>query len=154
MKYDLSILIPARNEEFLGKTIEDIFKNIRGKTEVIAVLDGYWPNPGLIDDPRLTVIHFTESVGQREGTNYAAKLSRAKYLMKCDAHCAFDEGFDVKMMDNMQDSWTMVPEMRNLHWIFSPNYTVAWRDHFDRNPHLNDFLNFSCYQWRQWHEYV
>jgi len=37
-KYDLSILIPARNEMFLARTIEDILKNSEGKTEVIFVL--------------------------------------------------------------------------------------------------------------------
>lgn len=45
--------------------------------------------------------------------------------MKCDAHCAFDEGFDVKMMDEMHDDWTMVPIMRNLHvfdWVCSDGH--------------------------------
>jgi glycosyltransferase involved in cell wall biosynthesis len=37
----LSILIPARNEEFLGQTIQNILDNIEANTEVIAVLDGY-----------------------------------------------------------------------------------------------------------------
>jgi hypothetical protein len=35
--------------------------------------------------------------------------------MKVDAHCAFDKGFDVKMMNDMQDNYTMAPVMRNLH---------------------------------------
>ena len=48
-KYDLSILIPARNEMFLKNTIEDIFTNIEGKTEVIAILDGNWPIESLQD---------------------------------------------------------------------------------------------------------
>src|SRR4030065_2382717 len=40
--------------------------------------------------------------------------------MKVDAHCAFDQGFDVKMIADMQDDWTMLPVMRNLHafdWV-------------------------------------
>ena len=41
MGYDLSILIPARNEEFLNRTVQDILENIEGNTEVIVVLDGY-----------------------------------------------------------------------------------------------------------------
>ena len=44
-RYDTSILIPSRNEMFLAKTIEDLLQNIRGKTEIIAVLDGQWRNP-------------------------------------------------------------------------------------------------------------
>lgn len=117
---DLSILIPARNEMFLAKTVEDILSNIKGDTEVIVVMDGDWANPGIPDDNRVTIIRYPKSIGQRAATNQAAKLSKAKYLMKCDAHCAFDKGFDIKMMKEMHDDWTMAPLMKNLHafdWI-------------------------------------
>ncbi len=120
MKYDLSIIIPARNEMFLTRTIEDILSNIEGNTEIIIILDGNWADPPIKDNPRVTIIHHTESIGQRAAMNEAAKLSNAKYLMKCDAHCSFDKGFDVKMMAEMHDDWTMVPIMRNLHafdWV-------------------------------------
>ena len=119
-QYDLSILIPSRNEMFLAKTIEDLIENKRGKTEIIAVLDGEWAEPGIDDHPDVTVIYHSESIGQRAATNEAARLSRAKYVMKVDAHCAFDEGFDVKLLADMQDDWTMAPTMRNLHvfnWV-------------------------------------
>lgn len=118
--YDLSILIPARNEMFLKETIEDILKNIRGNTEIIVNLDGYLPDPQIPQHERLTVIYHNQSIGQRAGINACAKLSKAKYVMKVDAHTAFDEGFDVKMMDEMSDDVTMVPTMKNLHafdWI-------------------------------------
>ena len=117
---DLSIVIPARNEIFLKQTVEDILKNTRGETEIIAVLDGYWPDPPVPDNSRVTLVHHTEPIGQRSATNEAVKLSKAKYIMKCDAHCSFDEGFDVKMMQEMHDDWTMVPAMKNLHafdWV-------------------------------------
>ena len=93
-RYDLSILIPSRNEMFLARTIEDLLQNIRGKTEIIAVLDGQWAKPGINDHKDVTVIYHSQSIGQRAATNEAARLSRAKYVMKVDAHCAFDEGFD------------------------------------------------------------
>ena len=118
MGRDLSILIPARNEEFLKRTIEDILSNIEADTEVIAVLDGY--ETDLPENPRLQVIRNKESVGQRGATNQACRLSKARYVMKVDAHCAFDKGFDVKMINEMQDDWTMIPIMRNLHafnWV-------------------------------------
>lgn len=118
--YDLSILIPARNEMFLAKTVEDILANIEGKTEVIVVLDGALADPKIPDDNRVNIIYNHKSIGQRAATNQAAKMSKAKYIMKCDAHCAFDKGFDVKMMAEMHDDWTMVPLMRNLHafdWV-------------------------------------
>ena len=115
MKYDLSILIPARNEMFLAKTVQDIFEHREGATQVIVGLDGEWANPPLTDHPDLAIVYYPESIGQRRMTNQLAKLSSAKYVMKVDAHCAFDQGFDVKLMADMQDNWTMVPIMRNLH---------------------------------------
>lgn len=117
---ELSILIPARNEEFLKRTIDDILSNIEADTEVIAVLDGQWTNPSIPQHPRVNVIYLPESIGQRAATNMACRLSKAKYVMKCDAHCAFDKGFDRKLIDKMQDNWTMIPTMRNLHafdWV-------------------------------------
>jgi len=111
----LSILIPARNEEFLKRTIDDILENIRGDTEVIAVLDGAWADPAIPDHPRVTLIYHPESVGQRAGINEAARLSKAEYVMKCDAHCAFGEGFDVKLMADCEPDWMVIPRMYNLH---------------------------------------
>lgn len=116
-KYDLSILIPARNEMFVSNTVEDILKNKRGNTEVIVGLDGAWAEPGIADHQDVKIVYVSESLGQRGMTNALARLSNAKYVAKADAHCAFDEGFDVKLMKAMEghDDWTVVPIMRNLH---------------------------------------
>lgn len=115
MTYELSILIPARNEAFLKHTIDDILANRRAKTEIIVVLDGSWPVEPIPDHPDVTLIYHPEAIGQRAACNEAARVSTAKYVCKVDAHCSFDEGFDVKLMADMQDDWTMVPIMRNLH---------------------------------------
>ena len=120
MKYDLSIIIPSRNEEFLTNTIDGIVKNKRGKTQVIVGLDGQWPTTPIKNHPDVVVLFFPESIGQRAISNRCARVSDSKYLMKVDAHCAFDEGFDVKMLEKMEDDITMVPVMRNLHafdWV-------------------------------------
>ncbi len=120
---DLSVIIPARGEEFLGRTIQDLLEHIEGNTEIIAILDGYLPNPPLPSDPRVTVIYHPEAVGQRKAANDAAKIAKGKYLMKVDAHVAFDQGFDVKMLDAFKetgDNVTMIPQMKNLHafdWV-------------------------------------
>ena len=120
----LTVLIPSRNEEFLDRTIQDLLKNIEGNTEIIAILDGYLPNPPLTQlDPRVTLIYNPQSKGQRAATNQAAKLAKGKYVMKIDAHVAFDKGFDVKMLEAFKetgDNVTMIPVMRNLHvfdWV-------------------------------------
>lgn len=99
--YDLSIIIPSRNEEFLNRTVEDICKNKRGKTQIIVGLDGSWPSEPLESHKDVVVLFYPESIGQRAISNQCVKLSRAKYIMKVDAHCSFDEGFDVKMMEKM-----------------------------------------------------
>lgn len=118
--YDLSVIIPARQEMFLALTVENILKNIRGNTEIIVVLDGAWADPGIPDNDRVTLIYNHESIGQRAATNQAVRMSRAKYVMKIDAHCTVDEGFDVKLMKDMQDDWTVVPTLYNLYgfdWV-------------------------------------
>jgi len=131
---ELSILIPSRNEIFLARTIEDILKNIEADTEVIAVLDGQWADPPIPQNERVNIIYVPESVGQRAATNLACKLSKAKYVMKVDAHCSFDKGFDRKMIAEMKDDWTMVPTMRNL-WAFSWKcYKCGWKKYQGPTP--------------------
>jgi glycosyltransferase involved in cell wall biosynthesis len=113
-------LIPSRNEIFLARTIQDILEHAEGDTEIIAVLDGAWAEPPIPQHPKVTLIHHPISIGQRAATNEAARIAKGKYLMKVDAHCAFDQGFDVKMLADMQPEWTMLPIMRNLHafdWV-------------------------------------
>lgn len=115
--YDLSILIPALREEFLADTVRDILKNKRGNTEIIVGLDGEWADPGIPDHPDVRIVYSPVNLGQRGMTNYICRLSTAKYVAKCDAHTAYDEGFDVKLMDAVKnhDDWTIVPVMKNLH---------------------------------------
>lgn len=117
-QYDLAVIIPARNEEFLKNTVEDLLKNKRGKTEIIVGLDGKWSDPPLNQHPDVNVIYVSESIGQRAISNMCARLTKAKYICKLDAHCSVDEGFDVKMLKAFKetgDNVVMAPTMRNLH---------------------------------------
>ena len=134
---ELSIVIPARNEIFLARTIEDILKNIEADTEVIAVMDGEWADPGIPQDDRVNIIYLSKSVGQRAATNIAVNLSRAKYIMKVDAHCSFDKGFDRKMIEFMKrvgEDVVAVPIMRNL-WAFDWKcYKCGWKKYQGPTP--------------------
>ena len=115
---DLSVIIPARNEMWLGRTVDDVRANLRGDTEVIVVLDGAWPEPGLPQHANLHVLYLPEPVGQRAATNLGAKVSEARYVMKLDAHCAVGEGFDVELVrtgDGLGPDVTQVPTQYNLH---------------------------------------
>lgn len=134
---ELSIIIPARSEEFLARTIEDILEHIEADTEIIAVLDGVWAKPAIEQHPRVNVIYVPESVGQRAATNLGARLSKAKYIAKVDAHCAFDQGFDRKMIEAFQsngDNCVIVPIMRNL-WAFDWKcYHCGWKKYQGPTP--------------------
>lgn len=111
---ELSVIIPARNEVFLQRTIQSVLEAAHGDTEVIAICDGYWPTPSVQDHPRVIIVHHTEPVGQRAAVNEGARLSRARYICKTDAHSMFDEGFDVKLMRDCEPDWTVIPRMYNL----------------------------------------
>lgn len=145
---ELSVLIPSRNEEFLKNTIEDILKNIEADTEIIAVLDGGWSDPPIPQHERVNVIYVHESIGQRAATNLACKLSQAKYVMKLDAHCSFDKGFDRKMLEffkEVGDDVTGVPIMRNL-WAFDWKcYRCGFKKYQGPKPKRCEKCNDSRY---------
>jgi glycosyltransferase involved in cell wall biosynthesis len=111
----VSIIIPARNEKYLQKTVNDILAKARGDIEVIAVLDNYWPNPPLPDDKRLIILHNGYARGMRGAINGGAAIAKGKYLLKCDAHCMFDEGFDIKLIEDIEPDWVVVPRRKRLN---------------------------------------
>jgi len=132
----ISIIIPARNEFLLKKTIESTLEAAEGDIEIIAILDGYWPDPNIIDDPRVTLIHHTEPVGQRRAVNEAAQMARGKYILKTDGHSMFDKGFDIKLAADCEYDWTVIPRMYNLHafdWVCVKCSRRSYQDKFD--PH-------------------
>lgn len=118
--YELSIVIPARNEEWISRTVQDLIDHTSDKTEILVGLDGYEPDEPVPTHPRVRVHREPESIGQRAMQNRLVEMSTAKYVAKTDAHCAFDDGFDTKMLARMEDDITLVPVMRNFHifdWV-------------------------------------
>ena len=111
---DLTVIIPARNETYLGQTIQNVLDNSRGDTNIYVILDGYLPEPQLHFDERVIFVHHEESIGQRQGINEAARMTDAKFIMKLDAHCAVAEGFDIELMNSCEYDVTMIPRMYNL----------------------------------------
>lgn len=110
----VSVLIPSRNEQFLPQTVDDTFAKATGDIEIIAVLDGYWPDPILKDRPNLILIHRGQAQGMRPAINSAAAISKGDYLMKLDAHCLLDEGFDEVLQADCDDDWVVVPRRYSL----------------------------------------
>lgn len=118
MAYRLSFLIPARNEEFLVQTIQDLLEHTSDTSEILVGLDGYWPKTPIQDHPRVKIFHVTESIGQRAMTNQLARLSKAEFVAKIDAHCGVDQDFDLKMLkffDKVGKDVVVAPIMKNLH---------------------------------------
>jgi len=114
----LSILIPARQEEFLQQTIDDIFKHAEGDIEVLVGLDGWYAD--IPQRNNLKVFYYSESKGQRGCMNALARQAEGNYLMKCDAHMSFSQGFDMELLKLKEEATVILPALCNLHvynWI-------------------------------------
>ena len=109
----VSIILPSRNEQFLPSTVRELLKKAEGEIEVIAVLDGYWEHD-LPNDHRVRIVHFGESKGMRACINAGVAIARGEYVMKIDAHCMVDKGFDVKLAKDCEDDWIVVPRRKRL----------------------------------------
>lgn len=108
----VSLLIAACNEPYLQRTITDAFDKAQGELEVIAVLDGY--RAEIKEHKNQTIIYHPQNRGQRPAINHAARCATGKYIFKVDAHCIFDEGFDVKLAADCEYDWTTVPTRHGI----------------------------------------
>jgi len=129
--YDLSVVVPARNEIYLHKTISDLLTKAEGNIEVIVILDGYWPTPQLTEDSRLKIIHRGHPLGMRAAINAGAAIAKGKYLMKCDAHCMFSQGYDRVLANDYEKNWVIVPRRYALDpekWelLDNPKYPIDY----------------------------
>lgn len=111
----VSVVIPARNEQYLSKTIDGLLTNSSGNIEIIAVLDGYWPKyEELSFDKRVNYIHFTDARGMRNGINKAVDLANGRYILKTDAHCLWAKGYDQVLKESHRENWVVVPRRYSL----------------------------------------
>lgn len=135
----LSIVIPSRSDQFLQQTIDELFAKAEGEVEIIVALDGYWPNPMLVDDPRIVVLHqgmVHDNVGMRSGINAGVDIARGEYIMKIDEHCMVDKGFDTKLMADCEDNWVVIPRRYRLD---AENWAVIE----DGRPPV-DYMYLAC----------
>lgn len=130
----VSIIIPSRNERFLAPTVADVLAKATGAIEVLVILDGYWPDPPLPDDPRLRILHRGKAQGMRPAINSAVGMARGDFLLKCDGHVMFAEGFDeVLTSEYLEDNWILTPRRYPLdaeRWAIEepmdPKYPVDY----------------------------
>lgn len=129
----VSIIIPARNEIFLQKTIDDLLKKAIGDIEILVGLDGYWPRPAIQDNKKVTIYHVSPAIGMRRMINNLVSISKGEYIMKIDAHCAVDTGFDEILKKDCEDNWVVVPRRYSLD---PANWNIKCDDKTPRDAHF------------------
>lgn len=118
----LSILIPARNEEYLRQTVDDIYAKAATEVEVIVAFDGP-PYPHLDHHPNLVRLCL-EQHGSKIAITKAAEHASGEYLMKVDAHCMFSPGFDRELLASARENWVVTPRFYVLdaeNWRWQDN---------------------------------
>jgi glycosyltransferase involved in cell wall biosynthesis len=131
----VTICVPARNELYLEKCIDDIFEKATGDIEVILVLDNCWPDPIIKDRDNLTIIHWGGRRGMRTAINAGAEIGKGEFLMKVDAHCSFDEGFDEKLKASCDIDWVVTPTRYSLD-------SDTWTRRTDKPPVEHEYLSY------------
>jgi hypothetical protein len=125
-----TVILPSRMEPYLKPTVEDVLKHATGDLEVIACLDGWWPNPPLMDDPRVRVLHWGEAKGLRPSINAAVAMSTGEFLFKLDAHCAVCPGFDTILQAACGETDIVVPAKYSLNVETWERFREPWEYFF------------------------
>lgn len=117
----LSILIPAKNEPYLQKTVEDLKTKIKADTEILWRED--------------------YGIGQRALTNELAREAKGYYVMKLDAHCSLSNGFDIALLNKIKElgdntilapllmpldaqTWTVNGKKQMAQFVFDTNLVM------------------------------
>ena len=126
----VSVIIPSRVEEFLQRTIDDLFAKAKGDIEVIVVLDGYWPKTLIVNRKNLIILHHGVphlNKGMRFGINMGVSVSKGSHIMKIDEHCILDQDWDAKLLADCDDNWVVIPRRYRVDW-------EKWDILHDRRP--------------------
>ena len=111
----VSVVIPARNEPYLAKTVDDLFRTAWSDLEVVVVLDGC-EAPDLKERDRLVIVRHETAKGARVAINNGVNVATGRYVLKLDAHCRLSEGFDEILKRDHEYEWLVtVPR-----YIFRP----------------------------------
>jgi len=127
----VSIIIPARNEQFLQQTIDSIIEKANGNYEILVGLDGYWPKPSLKNHPNVIIYHTSEPIGMRRMINSLVRISKGDVLMKIDGHCIVSKRFDTRLNSICEDGMICVPRQFSLDPIsWKPNKRKRFVDYW------------------------
>jgi glycosyltransferase involved in cell wall biosynthesis/predicted O-methyltransferase YrrM len=172
----VSVIIPGRCEVFFQPTIDSALERAAGDVEVVAVIDGYEPDPPLVArDDRVKLIKLDKSIGQRAGYNLGVRESSGAYVMKIDAHALLSPGYDDALKAYCPLRSVVLPEMRRLNpheWKHKPRgktrfmyfgldlYCHYWRDYRKREAAKVEYPEVmtgqgSCwFTTREWNDYI
>ena len=126
----ISIIIPARAEKYLNRTIKDIQTKATTDIEIIVVLDGQ-------DAERLEGVKYVyhpKPIGMKYAINSGVKVATGEYLMKIDAHCIVSPGFDAQLLKDHQPNWIQIPRRYKLN-------EAGWE------PDFNEFIDYEYWIW-------
>lgn len=117
----ISVIIPARQEPYINKTIESLYDNASGEIEVIVILDG--ENADI--DSRAKVILHPAPLGRRVCMNEGAAISRGEYLLHIDAHCSMTPEWDKRLQEVCADNTlvvSVIAAMNEETWQIKPRH--------------------------------
>lgn len=139
----LSVIVPARKEPLLQRTIDSFLaaSELGGEVEIIAALDGpYMDAP--VGNGMVKCVRLGEPQGMRGAINAGLAIAKGDYVMKLDAHCSFGQGFDRIMLEAMEDDWLMIPRRFPLDDTVWKPTKIGWpRDY--HYIHLQDRSSFG-----------
>lgn len=128
----LSVIIPCYNDKDIQRTVDDIRAKAKGDIEIIVVLDGIHQ-----EVKNAIVLENEKQIGMRASINKGVKHSTGKWLMKCDAHCLFDKGFDEKVLSEIEKNWIVIPRRYKLDtdkWELCDEPPIDYERLFIDNP--------------------
>lgn len=108
----ISVVIPTRGEQFLQKTINDILKKSTTEIEILPVCDGIFQE--IEHDDRVKPLMLSTTRGMRAAINAGVAEAQGEYILKTDGHCMFDEGFDAKLLANIDATTIVIPRRWRL----------------------------------------
>jgi len=109
-----SIIIAARNEPNLNRTIKGLTENATGDIEFIVVLDGDDQDVEFGDAAGI-VIRNEKPLGRRVSINKAVERASGKYTFHIDAHCTIDYGWDTKLKCACDEKTLVFSRLVSLH---------------------------------------
>ena len=103
----LSCIIPAYRDPYVVPTIGSLLANseLGNELEIIVILDGFWPDFELPNDPRVRYVHLGANRGMRGAINAGVAVARGEFLLRSDQHCMFAKGYDKVLTDVCRPNW-------------------------------------------------